>query len=71
MKNTDRIDVSLRAEGPGPDIAIRLRRFLKGALRGYGLRCTAIAAVEAQDVTPGHGMDIEAADGTNAAKREL
>lgn len=29
----------LRAEGPGPTTEQRLRRFLKAALRGYGLRC--------------------------------
>lgn len=31
--------IVLEAEGDGPDIAIRLRRALKGLLRQHGLRC--------------------------------
>jgi hypothetical protein len=31
--------VTLRATGDGPPAAVRLRRFLKAALRQYGLRC--------------------------------
>lgn len=34
------VQVSLKAEGQGPPVAIRLRRWLKAALRGYGLRCS-------------------------------
>jgi siroheme synthase (precorrin-2 oxidase/ferrochelatase) len=36
------IQVTLTATGNGPPLAIRVRRFLKAALRGYGLRCTSI-----------------------------
>jgi hypothetical protein len=32
--------VTLKAEGEGPPVALRWRRFLKAALRSYGLRCT-------------------------------
>jgi hypothetical protein len=38
--------VTLEAEGAGPPLPIRLRRFLKGALRGYGLRCTSITEAD-------------------------
>lgn len=31
--------LELRAEGPGPEGIIRLRRLLKCALRAFGLRC--------------------------------
>lgn len=32
--------ISLRSEGDGPSTEQRLRRFLKSALRAFGLRCT-------------------------------
>ena len=35
--------IHLAAEGEGPPLAVRIRRFLKRALRSYGLRCTAIS----------------------------
>jgi hypothetical protein len=38
--------VTLHAEGQGPATPIRLRRFLKSALRAFGLRCTAVEAVK-------------------------
>ncbi len=56
--------IVVRPEGDGPPAEIRLRRFLKTALRSYGLRCTAIgigpdepdagavAARPSQDPTP-------------------
>jgi hypothetical protein len=31
--------VTLTAEGNGPPATVRLRRWLKACLRGYGLRC--------------------------------
>lgn len=34
--------ITVRAEGAGPTLAQRVKRFLKSALRGYGLRCTDI-----------------------------
>jgi hypothetical protein len=34
--------LTLRATGDGPPAIIRLRRFLKAALRGYGLRCLSV-----------------------------
>jgi hypothetical protein len=38
MKQT----VVITVQGAGPDFILRLRRWLKIAWRGYGLRCTAI-----------------------------
>jgi hypothetical protein len=43
--NTETVAVILRCEGPGPELSIRLRRFLKMALRAHRLRC-----VRVQDV---------------------
>jgi hypothetical protein len=34
--------VELRAEGPGPPAVVRLRRWLKTALRQHGLRCVSV-----------------------------
>jgi hypothetical protein len=34
--------VELRAAGPGPPAVIRLRRWLKAALRQHGLRCVSV-----------------------------
>jgi hypothetical protein len=42
--------VTLRAEGAGPPAVVRLRRWLKFALRGYGLRC--VSAVQLPTRTP-------------------
>lgn len=41
-KQPDEILVRLRAEGPGPDAAVRLRRWLKQALRTAGLRAVSV-----------------------------
>ncbi len=49
-----RIDV--RAVGPGPPVAIRLRKFLKLALRGYGLRCVGV------ELKPGRGKHVPLQD---------
>ena len=46
MNNTDQFEIVLKAEGQGPPVEIRLRRWLKAALRGYGLRCLTIRVVE-------------------------
>ena len=46
MTDTDQFEIILKAEGAGPPVAIRLRRFLKGALRNYGLRCVQIGEVQ-------------------------
>ncbi len=35
--------ITLQAEGPGPHTEIRVRRFLKSALRAYGLRCVRVS----------------------------
>jgi len=34
--------ITVRAEGPGPPVPIRLRRLLKTMLRAYGVRCVSI-----------------------------
>jgi hypothetical protein len=41
--------VVLRAEGAGPPVAIRLRRWLKTALRAHGLRCVRIVEGSASE----------------------
>ena len=56
MNLQSKITITLRAEGPGPDLAIRLRRFLKWSLRQAGLRCIQIAEVESPTTPiPGDG----------------
>jgi hypothetical protein len=42
--------VTLRAEGPGPPVPLRWRRFLKSCLRGYGLRCTKLEFIDVPSV---------------------
>jgi hypothetical protein len=37
--------ITLTAVGPGPPATVRLRRFLKSALRCHGLKCLAVQAV--------------------------
>ena len=44
--------VSVRATGPGPPAATRLRRFLKCALRAFGLRWVAVEVVDAPAPIP-------------------
>jgi hypothetical protein len=39
--------MTFRAEGAGPPAAIRVRRLLKAALRGYGLRCVSLCGPDA------------------------
>ena len=46
MQNTDRFEIVLKYKGQGPPVEIRLRRWLKAALRRYGLRCQKIRVVE-------------------------
>ena len=46
MNLQSQITVTLRAEGPGPELPIRLRRFLKWSLRQAGLRCVQIGEVQ-------------------------
>lgn len=38
--------IVVHAEGDGPPVSVRLKRFLKSALRGWGLRCSSIEAVQ-------------------------
>jgi hypothetical protein len=40
--------VDLRAEGQGPPVEIRLRRFLKCALRSFGLRAVEVRQTQPQ-----------------------
>ena len=37
--------IELHPDGHGPPADVRVRRFLKEALRGYGLRCTGVSGV--------------------------
>ena len=46
MDLKSKITITLAAEGPGEDLPIRLRKFLKWSLRQAGLRCVAIAEVD-------------------------
>jgi hypothetical protein len=39
VPDRERVLLILKAEGEGPPLPIRLRRLLKSALRGHGLRC--------------------------------
>ncbi len=40
------LKVTLRAEGQGPPVSVRWRRFLKASLRGYGLRATKVEFID-------------------------
>lgn len=42
MKDGPAYRLTFRAEGDGPPAIVRVRRLLKIALRGYGLRCLAV-----------------------------
>ena len=37
--------ISVQAEGEGPPLPIRIRRFLKSALRQHALRCVNVSAI--------------------------
>ena len=54
---------SFQATGDGPPVEIRVRRLLKAALRGYGLRC-----INARIADEAGGRDAEARDGLGAMK---
>lgn len=43
------VDVTFRAEGPGPSLAIRVRHMLKLALRACGLRCVSVNKLKAHE----------------------
>jgi hypothetical protein len=45
----ERYRITVRAEGPGPPVEIRIRNFLRGLLRRARLRCTAIEAMDVSD----------------------
>ncbi len=49
----DMVQVTLRAEGPGPDLSQRLRLALKHLLRTHGLRAVAIEDVPTRAVGDG------------------
>jgi hypothetical protein len=63
----ERFLVELRAEGPGPPAAVRLRRWLKAALRQHGLRCVSVR----QAAGPGQAGEKDVLDEAEAAKAEL
>lgn len=42
--------ITLVPTGDGPPMPIRMRRFLKAALRAYGLRCAAMDGGDGQEV---------------------
>lgn len=44
--------ISLRAEGPGPPVEVRVRRALKWLLRSFGLRCTSVSAAKPATGSP-------------------
>ena len=59
MTDTDRFEIVLKAEGQGPPVEVRLRRWLKASLRGYGLRCVTVKVVEDSAMPiPGEGKAI-------------
>lgn len=45
MKDGPAYRLTFRAEGDGPPAILRVRRLLKAALRGYGLRCEAVEEI--------------------------
>ena len=55
------VRVTLRAVGPGPPAIIRLRRWLKTALRSWGLRAVAL-----EEVVP----DAERANNEHLTRRK-
>jgi hypothetical protein len=49
--------IHLRPEGDGPPMGVRMRRFLKRALRAYGLRCERVSGPQQG---PQHALDLAA-----------
>jgi hypothetical protein len=66
VSEPERFLVELKAEGPGPPAAIRLRRWLKAALRGYGLRRVRVEELPAAADSAGL---VELGNGPAAAPR--
>lgn len=44
------LELTVRPIGEGPPVMIRLRRLLKGLLRGHGMQCVGIEEVARTDV---------------------
>lgn len=65
--NGERYLLVLAPVGPGPPAAVRLRRFLKLALRGHGLRCIRIELQEEVDDEQGNDQGRQRADPEQAA----
>lgn len=61
LKNEpERVRVTLQADGPGPPVEVRLRRWLKAALRAWGLRCVRVEPADVERDTPGGQNDADA-----------
>jgi hypothetical protein len=50
--------LTLRAEGDGPPVAIRLRKALKVLLRSFGLRCTGVEQIGTAQACEGTPLTI-------------
>lgn len=58
-----RYHLTLEAQPEAVPAVIRLRRLLKVALRGFGLKCVAVAEVAGEDNrSPGGAMDSDHGD---------
>ena len=60
----ERVAVILEAEGIGPPLPVRLKRFLKRALRSFGLRCKWIQSAEGWRF----GAELHQAEGPGVAE---
>jgi hypothetical protein len=64
----DRIELLLVTEGAGPDVAYRVKRLLKHALRSFGLRCIGVREIPTQGAqNPRTGPSRDLGDSTGNA----
>jgi hypothetical protein len=59
--------ITVRSEGGGPPVEVRLRRALKALLRGFGLRCIEVRPVE--NTRPARSDALEGAKAGRASSR--
>ncbi len=56
--------ITLQTEGPGPPVEIRVRRFLKSALRCYGLRCVRVSENKTEEAGADGLAEMKTAEAT-------
>jgi hypothetical protein len=64
-----RFRLTLEAVGDGPPAAVRLKRFLKAAWRGYQLRCVSVEDMAAPEQQDAADAGLGAAEGEAAHSR--